>query len=143
MIRGLWAMIGAAALGCTTPAMSLQADDDTAEANITAPEETAVQRALDRGLGIYHHDQAAWHSTDTLREDLPRQRWQEVRGWLVDEVASGYRVTYYGVDGDSFRGIYSAIWSPGEGIIAQDVLAPDQGMFTVRSSTAVFWEKVQ
>ena len=75
-----------------------------------ATEAEALQLALDRGLDLYRYDQAAWHTTDTLQEDIADLNNSGIQGWVVTMVDSGLLVTFWKPDGDTFSGVYSAVW---------------------------------
>lgn len=82
----------------------------SAIAATSADEEVAIAQALRRGQAIYRYDQAAWHTTDALLEDLPTDDLNQVRGWVVVPVESGLRVYYYGGEPGARHAIYSADW---------------------------------
>ncbi len=88
-------------------------------------QQAQLQKALGRGQKIYLHDQAAWHTTDALQEIVPRNRWAEIRGWIVDVEERGFRVTYYGTDERGYYGIFSALWSQDNGV-SEGVLITDK-----------------
>lgn len=90
-------------------ASPLQAQD--AETSlIPADEASALQASLDRGQDMYLYDQAAWHTSDALLEDIPDPSAAGVRGWVVTEVKTGHQVTYWKPAGDSFEAVYSAVY---------------------------------
>ena len=70
----------------------------------------ALQVALNRGLALRNYDQAAWHTTDTLREDVKDLNGSGIQGWVVTETEDGWLSTFWKPDGDSFAGVYSAEW---------------------------------
>ncbi len=94
------------------------------EPKISAEEEAALKLALDRGLAIYNHDQAAWHTTDTAREDIKDINSSGIRGWVVTESDAGFLVTYWRPDGDGYAGVYSAVWNP-DGVTERKLLSGD------------------
>lgn len=82
-----------------------------AQVDLAMSEEQAqqVQLALNRGLDLYRHDQAAWHATDAMLEDIRDLEASGIRGWVVTEADAGsLLVTFWKPDGDSFAGVYSA-----------------------------------
>lgn len=80
--------------------------------------------AVARGKLIYAYDQAAWHTTDVLREALPRARHGEVKGWLVEPDGDALSVLYYGYEGDTPYGVFVARFKDGKVIAGREV-APD------------------
>lgn len=71
----------------------------------------ALERSMKRGLALWQYDQAAWHTTDALMKAIRDPGGAGIRGWVVTPVPDGWRVTYYGVDGDRRFGIWSAVWT--------------------------------
>ena len=68
-----------------------------------------------RGQMLYDYDQAAWHSTDALREDIKNLGKSGIRGWIVVPAENGFRAIYYGKRANVPYAIYSAVWT-GENI---------------------------
>ncbi|WP_145955573.1 hypothetical protein [Sphingorhabdus sp. SMR4y] len=80
----------------------------------SSTEDQALQLALDRGLDLYRHDQAAWHTTDAMREDIEDLDGSGIRGWVVTNVETGLLVTFWKPEGDRLQGVYSAVWGDGK-----------------------------
>lgn len=78
---------------------------------LSEAEQVAVQRALDRGLALHRYDEAAWHTTDALREDIEDLGSSRIGGWVVTPIDGDLLTTYWRRDGESFRGVYSAVWT--------------------------------
>jgi hypothetical protein len=91
-------------------ATSAVAQPVAAPASMSAAEEAQLRDNLDRGVRLYEFDQAAWHTTDTLRADLSAAQLASVRGWVVTERLDGERVSYFGRDSDRPFLVYSADW---------------------------------
>lgn len=94
-------------------------------AQARAPGEQAqLDFAVQRGQLIYAFDQAAWHTTDVLREALPRARHHEVKGWLVEPDGDDLSVLYYGYEGGTPYGVFAARFRGGK-VISSREIAPD------------------
>lgn len=103
-------------------ASPLHADQAAASAPPTrmSPDEASqLQLSLDRGAMLYAYDQAAWHSTDALVDDMTKAESNNVRGWVVTRGAGFEKATYFGLNGDVPYRIYSAAWN-GKTITARD-----------------------
>ncbi len=92
---------------------------------MSSEETDAVQEALDRGLTLYQYDQAAWHTTDALMEDVADPSGAGIRGWVVVPVEAGWLVTYWRPEGDGYLGVYSALWDGSE-VSERKVLGSDE-----------------
>lgn len=92
---------------------------------ISEQDAASLEIALDRGMALRQYDQAAWHSTDSLREDIADLGGSGIRGWVVTPVENGYLTTYWKPDGESFAGVYSAVWT-GARVIERTILEGDQ-----------------
>jgi hypothetical protein len=110
-------------LGTAAPSQAKPVD---APAPITAEEEAGVRLALDRAQLLYRYDQAAWHTTDALTNEVPEVALATVRGWVVTPDGAGYRVTYYsGERGAEHRAVYSAVWTGGTSVRDRQLRAVD------------------
>ena len=76
---------------------------------MTVAERAATDAATERGRAIYLYDQAAWHTTDTMREDVPDLKASGIRGWVVTPgPKSTLRVVYYALENGTPRSVYRA-----------------------------------
>lgn len=75
---------------------------------MTAAEDAAVQQAVDLGWQVYSYDQAAWHGTDAMLEDVADARTRGIAGWIVKDVADGWETVFYR---PSKAGGYEAVWA--------------------------------
>jgi hypothetical protein len=82
---------------------------DKAE-NIIEAHRTQVVDALQRGKRLYEYDQAAWHTTDTLREDIKDLENSGIKGWVVTAEGAAWRAIYFGISKNGPFGIYTALW---------------------------------
>lgn len=82
-----------------------------AEPAMSDTDASAIQLSLNRGFEIFRYDQAAWHTTDTMLEDVKDPRGKGISGWVVTAADDGLLTTFWKKDGDGFRGVYSAIWT--------------------------------
>jgi hypothetical protein len=80
--------------------------------SISEAQDKEFKEAIRRGELIYVYDQAAWHSTDTMLEDIKDPAKAGVRGWIVvaSNSESRFKAIYYGKDEKGPFEIYSAIW---------------------------------
>lgn len=99
-----------APLALMAPGPALAAEDRPATA-ISEQDLSALRLAIDRGQQLYLYDQAAWHATDAMLEDVDEPATTGIRGWVVTPAGDGMLVTYWKPNGDSFSGVYSAVWS--------------------------------
>jgi hypothetical protein len=96
-----------------------------ASAAVAKPNEKAlVAQAEARGQLIYDYDQAAWHSTDVMLEELPKARMAEIKGWLVEPDGEALRVLYYGYEGDKPYAVYVASVRNNR-VVSSSTMAPD------------------
>ncbi|MEP2988094.1 MAG: hypothetical protein ABJN65_02570 [Parasphingorhabdus sp.] len=96
--------IACAILFCSFPLFAEQSDLSNAD-------KAAMQFAHDRGVDIYRYDQAAWHSTDALKEDITDLNNSGIVGWVTTKAENGLKTTYWRPDKEGYRGVYSAIWT--------------------------------
>jgi hypothetical protein len=105
-MTSLMRLAGAIVLALAVPAAAQ--DNQTPP---PSPEEiAAMQLALDRGQLLHEYDQAAWHTTDAMNEDIDPGA-SGVNGWVVTPRNDGWLVTYWKRDGNGFAGVYSAVWT--------------------------------
>jgi hypothetical protein len=79
-----------------------------AVAPITDAERPGVQQAVDLGWLVYSYDQAAWHGTDAMLEDVPDARTRGIAGWIVNDIADGWETVFFRPARD---GGYEAVWA--------------------------------
>lgn len=120
------AAIASLALTVATPVYAqpvlAQAGATETPAAVSDDEAIALRLAAERGLRLYQYDQAAWHTTDAMLEDLRDPGAAGVQGWVVTEVDGGWNVTYVtATDDDGFEGVYSARYD-GENVDQRRVL---------------------
>ena len=87
--------MGSAAVAKAPPAPSLA-------------EQAAISQVLERGRLIYAFDQAAWHSTDEMRRQMPAASLPTDGGWVVEPHGDLLRVTYYGVEDEAIYALFEA-----------------------------------
>lgn len=121
MVRRLSLMLALLASLFALPALA----DPTAEAQAAAREAEA------RGAEIYAYDQAAWHSTDRLQEDLKKRKWTfedaskaGMSGYVVEPAEDGMLLaTYYGVKDDKSFAM-ARYWVRGSKVVRGGFLKP-------------------
>jgi len=90
------------------------------------PDEAAlVAQAQARGKLIHDLDQAAWHSTDVLLKALPKARQAEIKGWVVEPGADGSTALYYGYDGETPYGVFTAVFRGGKVVSSREIKPAD------------------
>ena len=90
------------------------------------PDEAAlVAQAQARGKLIHDLDQAAWHSTDVLLKALPKARHGEIKGWIVEPGEGGATVVYYGYEGDTPYGVFTAVFRDGKVVSSREIKPGD------------------
>ncbi len=93
------------------------------EAEVSDAELQALVAVIVRGQALYRYDQAAWHTTDTMIVDTPRDLAQQVRGWVVVPAENrGLRAIYYGGAAGAHFAIYSTLWTGGTNVSERRVL---------------------
>jgi hypothetical protein len=74
----------------------------------------AVDRASAIGWELYEHDQAAWHGTDAMLEDIRDPSAEGLRGWITERTPEGVQVLFLRPEGDSAIAVYRALYRDGE-----------------------------
>lgn len=127
----------------------LSAPAIAAEPAMSQAEAAAVQLSLDRGLDIYRYDQAAWHTTDALLEDVKNPQDKGISGWVVTKAEDGLLTTFWKKDGEEYRGAYSAVWTGGSNVTHRRVLDGDDSNLSpeqvelIRANQAVDASKLE
>jgi hypothetical protein len=75
---------------------------------MTEAEAAAVQQSANLGWLIYSYDQAAWHGTDAMLEDVPDPRERGVAGWIVNRLGDCWETVFYR---PAKTGGYEAVWA--------------------------------
>lgn len=74
----------------------------------------AVQRASDRGWEIYEHDQAAWHGTDAMLEEIPDPRAEGFSSWITERTPEGVQVLFLKPEEGRVIAAYRALYRDGQ-----------------------------
>ena len=78
-------------------------------AALSVTETVAIERAAAVGRQLSDYDQAASESTDALLAQVPRERLNSVRGWVVQPEADGaLAVTYFSGEGSPRMAVFVA-----------------------------------
>jgi hypothetical protein len=93
----------AAALLLAMPAPSAT----KANSGLTAQEESALRKALDRGILIYAYDQAAWHGTDDMQTKI-KDSGKLLGGWIVDGPAEAPELIFHDKNEADPQAVYVA-----------------------------------
>jgi len=89
----------------------------------------ALQLALDRGLAVDRHEEAAWHVTDELVADIADPAAAGIRGWVVTDTGDGLEVTSWKPEGDGRAGVYAARCA-GEEVVDRRVLEGEAALLS-------------
>ncbi|WP_298468256.1 hypothetical protein [uncultured Erythrobacter sp.] len=76
----------------------------------TESESAAIALALQRGEALYRHDQAAWHTTDAMLEDVRNPGAKRVRGWIINDVPKGHEAVFYRPIDGGFEAVWSGVY---------------------------------
>lgn len=132
-----FALFGTLLLASAMP-LQAEASDPPAMAEAEAAD---LEGALNRGLDLYRYDQAAWHTTDAMLEDISDPAKAGVRGWVVTLVEAGRLVTYWKPAGDRFEAVYSAVYD-GEHVVSRTVHDADNATLTSKQIALIRAGKV-
>lgn len=73
-----------------------------------------VERARATGVELYEHDQAAWHATDAMLEDIRDPHTEGVSGWITERTPQGIQVLFLRPDADArVSAIYRVLYRDG------------------------------
>ncbi len=87
-----------AALALSSAVFALPA---TAQVDGSAPMQAAMEKAAELGHRMYLYDQAAWHGSDALAEDINMTADHGLRGYVVEQLDNGNLSTlFYAEDED-------------------------------------------
>jgi len=104
---------------------------------MTEAEAAAVQQSVDLGWKVYSYDQAAWHGTDAMLEDVPDARTRGIAGWIVNDVADGWETVFYRRVKD---GGHEAVWAgvyDGRKVIRRTTYAAGERMLVAGEAALV------
>lgn len=73
----------------------------------------AVTRASEIGAELYAHDQAAWHGTDAMLEDIRDPRGEGLSGWITERTPDGVQVLFLKPEAENVGAIYRALYRDG------------------------------
>ncbi len=84
--------------------------EDQSTPKITKEEAEQLQLALDRGLKLYQYDQAAWHTTDALLEEIADPVGAGIKGWVIEPIEEGWRATFWSERDEKHHAVFTAIY---------------------------------
>lgn len=99
-------------------------------------EAAAVHQAVDLGWKVYSYDQAAWHGTDAMLEDLPGARKSGIAGWIVSEVADGWETVFFRPAGEGYDAAWAGVYD-GQKVIRAATYAPGDRALTPAETALV------
>lgn len=73
----------------------------------------AVERASAIGNELFEHDQAAWHGTDAMLEDIRDPRAEGLQGWITERTPDGIQLLFLKPQGDTVTAVYRALYADG------------------------------
>lgn len=83
-------------------------------AHAQTPEQlAAVEDASAVGWELYQHDQAAWHGTDAMLDEISDPRGEGFSGWITERTTDGVQVLFLRGQGDDIRAAYRALYRDG------------------------------
>ena len=120
--KGFAILAGSVALA----AMPLAAQDAVpSQPEMTEAEQAGLEQAVDLGWKVYSYDQAAWHGTDAMLEDLPDARERGIAGWIVNEVEDGWETVFFRPADAGFEAAWSGVYD-GRKVIRRTTYAPGE-----------------
>lgn len=117
--------------GCLMAAAPLAAQDPPpakaapAAAPITDAERPGVQQAVNLGWLVYSYDQAAWHGTDAMLEDVPDARTRGIAGWIVNDIEDGWETVFFRPAGSGYEAVWAGVYD-GRKVIRRTTYAAGQ-----------------
>ncbi len=126
-LKGLAILAGGVMLASTAPlaAQSREATQAKGAAPISAAEQAGVQQAVELGARLYAYDQAAWHGTDAMLEDMPDARKRGVAGWIVNALDEGLETVFFRPVDGGFEAAWAGVYD-GRKIIRRTTYAPGE-----------------
>lgn len=125
--RGLAILAGSIMLAATAPLAAQSREEPQAEggAPMSAAETAAVQQAMDLGARLHAYDQAAWHGTDAMLEDLPDARERGVAGWIVNDTDNGLETVFFRPVDGGFEAAWAGVYD-GRKVTRRTTYAPGE-----------------
>jgi hypothetical protein len=106
----------------------------------TAEHLAAVERAAAVGWNLYEHDQAAWHGTDRMLEDVRDPRAEGFRGYFTERTPGGVQLIFVRIENGEFFAAYRALYRDGElreyGRVDQPLTDAQSRLFRAREIVA-------
>lgn len=81
-----------------------------AQSEISDADREALVGAIKRGQAIYRYDQAAWHTTDAMLEQVSDPQGEGIRGWIINEVEGGLEAVFFRSTDDDFEAVWSGVY---------------------------------
>lgn len=99
-----------------------------AAAPITDAERPGVQQAVNLGWLVYSYDQAAWHGTDAMLEDVPDARTRGIAGWIVNDIEDGWETVFFRPAGSGYEAVWASVYD-GRKVIRRTTYAAGERQF--------------
>lgn len=77
---------------------------------ITDAERPGVKQAVDLGWLVYSYDQAAWHGTDAMLEDVADARTRGIAGWIVNDISDGWETLFFRPVGSGYEAVWAGVY---------------------------------
>ncbi|WP_086608833.1 hypothetical protein [Erythrobacter donghaensis] len=120
--KGFAILAGSYALAATPLAAQ---DAAPPKPEMTEAEQAGVQQAVDLGWRVYSYDQAAWHGTDAMLEDLPDASERGIAGWIVNDIADGWETVFFRPTDAGFEAAWAGVYN-GRKVIRRTTYAPGE-----------------
>ncbi len=85
-----------------------------AQGEISEADRASLVGAIERGQAIYNYDQAAWHTTDAMLEQISDPASEGIRGWIINELDDGLEAVFFRPAGDGFEAVWSGVYGGGK-----------------------------
>ncbi|WP_108788259.1 hypothetical protein [Erythrobacter sp. Alg231-14] len=129
-------LLAGALLTLAHPTM-VHAQTDADDGNtISSQDAVAIDQALFLGEAIYRYDQAAWHTTDALREDFNDLGATGIRGWIINTIDGGLEAVFYRPTRDGFEAVWSGVYD-GNRVRNTNTYDPGERAFTQEETAMV------
>lgn len=139
MKQGLFKLFVAIILSNALPLFAVEAEDGPIA--ISDENAAAVEAAMLRGYELYRYDQAAWHTTDAMMEDLDHAEKAAIRGWVITEVGEDLLVTYWKKSAAGFEAVYSARYD-GRTVSERTIHSPENAMLTEEQISRIHAQQI-
>ncbi|MEO9763275.1 MAG: hypothetical protein ABJF49_06130 [Marinomonas sp.] len=126
-----------AALALATMPFSGKAQEqEPDQTELSDTDKQQLQHALHRGQALYNYDRAAWLATDAMLEAIKDPAGEGLRGWIVEEEETSWRVTFYKGEGGGYAGVFEGIFD-GQKLTSSGRVPSDRAPFDAKQTALV------